>query len=187
MGDPSQNDDDQARLILLGASKCAESVESRACLTPSGVCEFISTRNSVLHESRRFLHLHDSWHNSSFRSGSGHTPVYLVHTALTRKLIDVVSVSRRDAPQSDVVHEQGPSREVDRPCPVPRSTCFCRDSVIGQAGRLFVGLNGALDTLGDPGAGDDRKWCSFRMSERNGVTNSRLDYSVAQSLDLSPT
>lgn len=89
-----------------------------------------------------------------------HLP-YLIHGALGRKLIDSFPVSRRYASQSDVVYEQRPSREVDRPCSVPRLTYFFRHAVIRQAGGLLVGLDGALDVFGNPG---DDSWLPQRCT-----------------------
>ena len=81
-----------------------------------------------------------------------------------------VSISRRNALQSDVVHKQGPIREIDRPGLVPGSTSLCRDGVVWQAGRLLIGLDGTLDTLRDPGADGDRKVMphSLLLNERIG-------------------
>ena len=81
-----------------------------------------------------------------------------------------VSISRHNALQSDVVHEQGPIREIDRPAPVPGSTSLCRDGVVWQAGRLLIGFDGTLDTLRDPDADDDRKIMPHSL-----LLNERID------------
>lgn len=76
--------------------------------------------------------------------------LYLVQAALSRKLVDSVLISCRYAPQSDIVHEQGPRREIDSPGSVPRPTYFCRDAIVGQAGGLLVGLDGTLHAFSNP-------------------------------------
>lgn len=100
--------------------------------------------------NRQFCHhllKHPTQYDGKRGSSTSVAFSYLIHAALGRELVDSFPIPCRYASQSDVVYEQGPSREIDRPGSAPRLTYFCRDAVVGQAGGLLVGLDGALDAF----------------------------------------